>query len=279
MRFPAYALVTAYAYTRLAGKPSTIDWCEGNHEVTGWVNEFWNCASMLPWIFSSMYGLYLSHTRGASKFASTAFFLSLWVALGSYYFHAELTRFSQSMDELPMMFLGLHAAELLETLSGMGIFRPLSDYAGSISIVGCSLITYAYCESSQYESFVIPYGIVTGATVLLLLRRIVNTANVVNRRIGLVGVFSMAFGVGVWAIEQAECRDWLKLHAVWHVFVGIATYALISFIAIEIGPGNDRVSTSVYFPASWGDLGTQNYTVKSPRRSGRVRTPKKKYSE
>ena len=227
---------------------------------------------MLPWIASSLYGLAIS-LRHKNEFVITAFFLSLWVAIGSLYFHATLDRFSQSMDELPMLYLGLHVIELLEPLTGKACFRPFTDFPGIIAIGGCTALTVLYCNSQHYESFVVPYAVITGVTVILLLIRIINTSNEPNRAIGLTGVLAMFLAFVAWIVEQHTCREWLHLHSVWHIGVGCATYTLISFIAIEVGPNQDEVvSTHVYFPVKWArDFGTQRYTKQSPRRSSRIR--------
>eukprot|EP00665_Eupelagonemidae_sp_cell47_P001250 gene1250-4664_t len=68
------------------GRPtSTIDWCEGNYEVTRYVAEWWNAASSL-----------LISLCGAAAVVV--------VGLGSTAFHATLLFPMQLLDELPMIY-------------------------------------------------------------------------------------------------------------------------------------------------------------------------------
>ena len=237
-----FAGMACFAHYMLAGLPPTIDWCERNYAVSGVIAEWWNSYSMGPWILSSAFGLHRTLQRrpaAPDAWVATAYALSTWIALGSLWFHATLTRFSQSMDELPMLFLGLHAATLF--------LRP--ERGRTVLVVGSLLLTLLYCCSDAYEQFLIPYAIATTASFVYVLVRIFQSNNRSHRTIGFTGVISMALAITVWAVEQHKCRDWLKLHACWHVGVGVATYTVIAFIAVEIGPG-ERMPIAAYFPSS-----------------------------
>ena len=48
---------------------------------------------------------------------------------------------------------------------------------------------------------------------------------------GLAGYGAMALAVAAWAVEKHTCRDWLKLHACWHLGVGVGTYCVSPHLA------------------------------------------------
>jgi dihydroceramidase len=225
---------TAFAYYVLGSGPPTIDWCEENYLVTPYVKEFFNCLSMVPWIVSSAYGTYKAVTNRVDRWVSTAYALSLSIAVGSYLFHAELTRFTQALDELPMLWLGLHSTALFYELTAYESTKPLQRHADAILIVGSAVITYLYCCTESYEQFLLPYTVVTVLTFLFLLKHILTNQSKKNRAVGLTGFVSMATGALLWAVELHTCRDWLKLHAFWHLGVGIATYTVIGYAGMEL---------------------------------------------
>ncbi|GMH88039.1 hypothetical protein TL16_g11037 [Triparma laevis f. inornata] len=239
--FPAPAVpltllaLTAFSYHMQGGegRPPTIDWCEKNNEFTPLVKEFFNCLSMFPWIFTSGYGLYKSYFFGAARWVITAYCLSFSIAIGSYLFHAELTRFTQALDELPMLWLGLHSTALFYPVTKYKWTSFLSKKADSVLIVGATVITYLYTCTEQYEHFLLPYSAITVATFLFLLLHMLSNQDSRMKKRGLVGVCSMALGAALWVVELHTCRDWLKLHACWHLGVGSATYYVIGYAAVE----------------------------------------------
>ena len=67
---------------------STINWCEKDY-VIPYIAEFWNTASMLPWLFCSIKGLFNTSLRPELR---VSYLLSTLVAIGSALFHATLSR-------------------------------------------------------------------------------------------------------------------------------------------------------------------------------------------
>jgi len=228
-------LLTAFSYyIQGGGQPPTIDWCEINNTHTSHVKEFFNCLSMLPWIISSAFGTYRAFSRSAHPWAKTAFSLSLSIAVGSYLFHAYLTRFTQALDELPMLWLGLHSTALFYKMTNVPATKPLQAHSAIILIAGSSVITLLYTLSTNYEAFLLPYAGLTVATFLFLLRNILVNKNPFMKAWGLTGFLSMLLGATLWSIELHTCRDHLKLHACWHLAVGVATYAVISYASVNL---------------------------------------------
>lgn len=79
----------------------------------------------------------------------------------------------------------------------------------------------------RYEHFLLPYAAVTVATFVFLLLHILKNEDSRMKVRGLVGFSSMAVGAALWVVELHTCRDYLKLHACWHLGVGAATYYVV----------------------------------------------------
>jgi len=125
-------------------------------------------------------------------------------------------------------------------------------HAGALLVAGSALVTLGYTCIERYEQFLLPYIVTTVAVFVLLARRVWRCArNDGTRAVGLVGFAMMSLATLSWVVEKHTCRDWLKLHACWHLGVGFATYLLTAFIAVEINPGGGKaVPLSVYVPCS-----------------------------
>jgi hypothetical protein len=65
------------------------------------------------------------------------------------------------------------------------------------------------------------------ATFVFLLLHILKNEDSRMKVRGLVGFSSMAVGAALWVVELHTCRDYLKLHACWHLGVGAATYYVV----------------------------------------------------
>jgi hypothetical protein len=113
------------------------------------VKELFNCVSMIPWIVSSAFGAWQCWRRDAARWVTTGYCLSLSIAIGSYLFHAELTRFTQALDELPMLWLGLHATALFHQITGWEWTRGFGRHADAVLLGGASIITYLYTCTEQ----------------------------------------------------------------------------------------------------------------------------------
>ena len=107
-------------------RTATIDWCERNYEVTGYIAEFWNTVTNLVMILFPMYAVYWSLRQRSKQFEQISKvrrnnpeknkFLYvvpmpfiycqlalLMVGIGSWMFHMTLLYSMQLLDELPMI--------------------------------------------------------------------------------------------------------------------------------------------------------------------------------
>ena len=85
-------------------KKSSINWCESDYEITPYIAEFWNTISMIPCIILALKGLC---NKNSLLIIRIGFFLSFITAIGSVTFHATLTNWGQTLDELSMLYFGI----------------------------------------------------------------------------------------------------------------------------------------------------------------------------
>jgi len=100
------------------GNPtSNIDWCEDNYQLSPYVAEFWNALSSFSFVASAMLGTWLTLKYRLEKRFIFCFFSVGVVGLGSVLFHSTLLRFTQSLDELPMIFSALIFIYIIHTMN------------------------------------------------------------------------------------------------------------------------------------------------------------------
>lgn len=85
---------------------SSIDWCEVNCEVSPLVAEFWNTISNGFIILPAVVCFFMSRALRAELRFQLLFSSLTVVGIGSFLFHATLTRWAQILDEVPMIVCG-----------------------------------------------------------------------------------------------------------------------------------------------------------------------------
>ncbi|KAL2920253.1 hypothetical protein HK105_200322 [Polyrhizophydium stewartii] len=84
---------------------SSVDWCEVNYEVTEYVAEYYNTLSSFAMAAVGLLGIVM-HPWAERRF-HVAFLATVAVGLGSVAFHGTLWKFSQALDEVPMLYSAL----------------------------------------------------------------------------------------------------------------------------------------------------------------------------
>jgi dihydroceramidase len=207
-------------------KASSIDWCEENYIITGYIAEYYNTLSMIPGVILLTYGFIKSINIRYNYHIIISYLLSFWLSIGSFMFHARLTKFWQAQDELPMLYLGIWSFFCV-----MKLYKINYIYDYETFIVICIFITRYYVNSSEYIEFIVPYSIITVTSLLSFLYHILYIGN--SKNIGLLGIISIIIGFIFWLIDLFFC-SLLKFHAIWHLCIGITQYSLIKYVDLEI---------------------------------------------
>ena len=208
---------------------SNIDWCEDNYSNSYYVAEFYNSISMIPGILLLLFDFSLIHHDEIHLYPLVCYFLSIWISIGSFMFHATLNRFWQAQDELPMLYLGIWTFFCAFKLYNHEIY-----YSYFIFVIICGIITRLYCSSTSYSDFIIPYIIITMISLSMILYHILYLCECkIKKRVGLTGIYSISIVLPIWLIDLFFCSSW-KLHAIWHLGTSITQYTLIKYLSYHI---------------------------------------------
>jgi Ceramidase len=121
---------------------SSVDWCEVNYSVTPYAAEFFNTASSLAMAIVGMMGICL-HPWAERRF-HLAFLSTVAVGLGSVAFHGTLQKFTQALDEVPMLYSALAFAYI-------GICQTYNPKPSTRNMVRIFNSSWAlHCARTQY---------------------------------------------------------------------------------------------------------------------------------
>ena len=191
-------------------KKSTINWCEPDYEMTPYIAEFWNTCSMIPWVILSFNGFC---NENLLVIIRIGFFLSFMTAIGSIAFHATLTNWGQTLDELGMLYFGIW---------GLYLTYPTIDIA---DIPVFSLIITGFYFSISYTVFVLVFAIITLTIIIGIIKHCQ-----VNMQCA-IGITCILLASSCWFIEmKGICTSPIPLHAFWHLGMGIGQYLLLTNI-------------------------------------------------
>lgn len=216
------------------GKPSSsIDWCEPNYEWSYYVAEFFNTFSSLLFVVIGLIG-YCYHNP--ISYLSLAFsWLSIMIiGIGSTGFHMTLSRSTQMMDELPMiwsMFLLLYHSLLIYFPKGMAKYR--NDLILLLCLLN-TISTLIYLLSAEYYFiFVSVYVSITFFTIFFLVRAIqtrnkylFSEQNIARQLFKKAILYFLLAGI-FWLVDLFICIPWFYGHALWHLFISISVYLII----------------------------------------------------
>ena len=83
---------------------ASLDWCEGNYEISYYIAEFWNTVSNVSFLLPSLFAAWYVWRMGyAPRFVLAHLSVAL-IGLGSTLFHMTLKYTMQLADELPMLY-------------------------------------------------------------------------------------------------------------------------------------------------------------------------------
>ena len=241
---------------------ASVDWCEGNYEVTMYVAEFMNTLSSIPVALMGLCMLRQAVLQKRSTPLHMAAIAMTIIGIGSVAFHGTLTRQGQLLDELPMVW-GI-CAYLYATLYHMAKDHRQMSLALNCTIAWGVLATVLYFVLG-FVAFVVMFAatvfLATGVAYLASspaaqdarMRR----NSVLKRRLAAAaaGIYLFAFA-GLWIPEQIFCGNRLErrdppntivqsmhFHAVFHLLSAIAPYLFLCFILV-LEVENDASNTS-----------------------------------
>jgi len=194
------------SYSRF-DKMSTINWCEKDY-VIPYIAEFWNTASMLPWLVFSIKGLFNTSLRSEIRIS---YLLSTLVAIGSTLFHATLSRWGQNLDEIAMIYFGIW---------GIHIAKP--KFLNSLESVTLGAFCSLFYFFLSYNSFIILYIIILGTNMFLFFK-----LNPIKFGPGLLVICLSCI---LWFIEflGGICTYPVTLHSFWHLGMGYSIHLILS---------------------------------------------------
>ena len=186
---------------------STINWCEKDY-VIPYIAEFWNTASMLPWLYFSIKGLFNTSLRSEIR---VSYLLSTLVAIGSALFHATLSRWGQNLDEIAMIYFGIWGIHLAKP-------QILNSLESLTLGAFCSLVYFFL----SYNSFLILYIAILGSNIILFFQ-----LNPVKLGPGLLFICLSSI---LWFIEflGGICTYPVTLHSFWHLGMGYGIHLILS---------------------------------------------------
>lgn len=123
------------------GMNSTIDWCEGNYEVTPFVAEFWNTISGVAILLSGylfkkfelqQYAQNITGRTGVNKLDRVVKLLYV-VGVCTMLFHGTLLYPFQLLDELPMIMVSMEYIDAMMSLLIVRSNAKISPYIGNIT--------------------------------------------------------------------------------------------------------------------------------------------------
>lgn len=225
---------------------STIDWCEENYVVSGYIAEALNTITNSIFILLALFAIYHAyHNHLEPRFIFTALGFLL-VGVGSWLFHMTLKYQFQLLDELPMIYA--------TCIPFWSVFSEFKDRKGSLT-VAIGIFTAANILTAIYLYFKDPtihqaaYGLLN-AGIILKCYTLANDhvkdskARTQLSKTMIFGVLIFILGYFLWNLDIHLCshirskrREWgipygfvLEGHGWWHIFTGTGVYFYLVYI-------------------------------------------------
>lgn len=227
------------------GPPSSsVDWCEVNYQYSQYVAEYFNTLSSLALVLVGLLGVWL-HPWAELRY-KIAFLATVVVGVGSVAFHGSLTKFSQALDEVPMLYNAL--AFLFITICQRFPMKPSTRNLLSVVLITHAAFTTYLVTAAEGKWQFIVFHISFGTAQLFTLYQMIriyrrrdtdyrNESHLIFER-GL-GFYCLAFAS--WFVDMLACEyvnpfyDSAILpvnpqfHAWWHVLISMALYNMALF--------------------------------------------------
>jgi dihydroceramidase len=201
---------------------STVDWCERNCVYSQYIAEFFNSISNLGILIPPIFGI-MSIIRCQKGHIEKRFLVlygcQIIVALGSFLFHATLTKIGQFLDPtkqyryLPYALLGY----------------------------GCIILTTAIFNVAPIF-FQGTFGCILAFVLLRTYKLGITSKESRNiRHLFILGMSCWGIGIICWIIDYNSCafledlpfRNLFQLHAWWHVLTGMGSYCAGVFYSYQ----------------------------------------------
>lgn len=189
---------------------ASMNFCEQDNLHSSFIVEYYNTISSLPYIFLGYYGFY--YYKQLHYKNNYSFILLILIGFGSCLFHATMNRFTQLLDEIPMIWLNTF---LIYQICDSYLFFILSF-----------MITIIYSIYHSYTIFLIYFGY-TGLLIFLI--PIFLNKNLLAKRLLILSLTLFIFGFIQWIIDNTFCSyvHNYYLHAWWHILSGFSVYFYI----------------------------------------------------
>ncbi|XP_065181548.1 alkaline ceramidase 3-like [Sycon ciliatum] len=236
---------------------ASLDWCEGNYEISYYIAEFWNTVSNVSFLLPSLFAAwYVWRVGYAPRFVLAHLSVAL-IGLGSTLFHMTLKYTMQLADELPMLY---GTAALLYCV--IELPKARSEAPNTVFAIALfsltTVVSIAYVVRRDPIIFFSCYTIYTTALVILGTVAMYRYGNAESRFLGYSALGSYALGFTLWAYENSHCptvEEWrlglgpvlgvfTQLHAFWHLLAAMGGYLLVItslHVNILVGAGRPRI--------------------------------------
>ncbi|CAB0034799.1 unnamed protein product [Trichogramma brassicae] len=225
---------------------SPIDWCEGNYSISPSIAEFMNTLSnalfvLLPPVLMH---LFRDYGRFVNPGIHVIWFLLMVVGISSAYFHATLSLIFPSVCQNSRKIFSLYTTLVTVIGTVLAMFHP--------AVNAFALMTLS-----------IP------ASVCLVLE-LKRTKSQRVYRLGLRCGAILLLAITCWLNDRLFCDTWLNLnfpylHALWHLFIFIASYtATVLFAYFSVKEERPHQTPMLkYWPRDDFELGIPYVTIKS----------------
>ncbi|EWC43978.1 hypothetical protein DRE_01330 [Drechslerella stenobrocha 248] len=249
---------------------STINFCEEDYYITGYVAEVMNVITNSVYIWLSCKGAHDVFKYDHPRIFAVCFFSYGVVGIGSILFHGTLKYSMQLIDECAMIYTAL-------TMCFATFSYQRSHLVQALVLVGCISIglgitlAYHYLKNPLFHqnSFALIMIVLLGRSMYMMEAQIrQKSATETNRMWKMVawGVFVFLTGFGVWNLDNIYCqqlRRWRRevgmpwgfvseLHAWWHLLTGFGSYILLVWGQyMRVILDGEMAVYELHWPALW----------------------------
>ena len=221
---------------------ATVSFCEeiyNNGGVIHGFSQFFNAISSLIFSLVGIWHLYFvgNHTELLSIIGQT-----ILVGIGSFIFHGFPNRFTQMMDELPMILLIISSLKLM--IHHIFLTRRLNNHLQMITMFSVDILQICVILFNVSSTFFLIFEMFYIAMILCYVT-IALIANWEKRKHIFKNVLIGLLGFSFWLIDQYACTPFLamfSLHSFWHICMAIVVFNFMELYKIfKIESGGRRI--------------------------------------
>jgi dihydroceramidase len=230
---------------------ANIDWCESNYIITYYIAEWYNTLSnLIPVIYSS-YILY--KYKNTSSIYSNIHIMLIFVYLGSFSFHATLSKTGQLLDELPMLIINIYLIYILENCNKKKLIENI--------IIKCIFLILMYIYNDSPLPFQLSFiffnlKLIKKVIELLIKFPILYKRTEIKKSLQFYLLASLC-----WILDLYLCSyvKYFYLHAFWHILSYMGCIYLLNFIFIYL----TFINSEYILPKHYQDI-LNDYSLKIP---------------